>query len=67
MSKIHGYSTCLDDAGNHALQWYQHGMMCQITSKLPARNLLLLASTFAPGTTPPGRGVLNLVKGIKNE
>ncbi len=48
MSKIHAYSTCLDDAGNHALQWYQHGMMCQITSKLPAQNLLLLASTFAP-------------------
>ncbi|MFL5627340.1 MAG: hypothetical protein ACJ788_17325 [Ktedonobacteraceae bacterium] len=37
-----------DDAGNHALQWYQHGMMCQITSKLPAQNLLALASTFEP-------------------
>lgn len=38
-----------DDAGNNALQWYQHGMMCQLTrSKLVTQRLLVLASTFQP-------------------
>ena len=37
-----------DDAGNNALQWYQQGMMCQLTSKLMPQRLLTLASTFQP-------------------
>lgn len=37
-----------DDAGNNALQWYQHGMVCQITSRLPVQRLLALASLFQP-------------------
>ena len=37
-----------DDAGNNALQWYQHGMVCQITSKLPVKRLVALASGFQP-------------------
>ena len=37
-----------DDAGNNALQWYQRGMVCQITSKLPVQRLLALASIFQP-------------------
>jgi len=37
-----------DDAGNNALQWYQHGMVCQITSKLPVERLVALASIFQP-------------------
>jgi hypothetical protein len=37
-----------DEAGNHALQWYQHDMMCQLTSKLPVSQLVDLASVFQP-------------------
>ncbi len=37
-----------DDVGNNALQWYQHGMVCQITSKLPVERLVALASIFQP-------------------
>lgn len=37
-----------DSAGTHALQWYQHGMVCQITSKLPVGRLVELASVFQP-------------------
>ncbi len=37
-----------DDAGNNALQWYQHGMACQITSKLAVERLVALASIFQP-------------------
>ena len=37
-----------DDTGNNALQWYQQGMMCQLTSKLVPQRLLRLASTFQP-------------------
>jgi hypothetical protein len=37
-----------DEKGNHALQWYQNGMMCQITSKLPVARLIMLASVFEP-------------------
>jgi hypothetical protein len=37
-----------DGAGNNALQWYQHGMVCQITSKLAVQRLLALASLFQP-------------------
>lgn len=37
-----------DNEGNHALQWYQDDMMCQLTSKLPAAQLLQLASVFQP-------------------
>jgi hypothetical protein len=35
-----------DDTGTSALQWYQHGIICQITSKLPVERLVTLASTF---------------------
>ena len=37
-----------DDVGNNALQWYQHNMVCQITSRLPVNRLVALASTFQP-------------------
>jgi hypothetical protein len=37
-----------DEAGNNALQWYQHGMECQITSNLPVNKLVALASIFQP-------------------
>lgn len=37
-----------DEAGNHALQWYQNDMMCQLTSKLPVSQLINLASVFQP-------------------
>ncbi len=37
-----------DNAGNHALQWYQNNMLCQLTSKLPASLLIQLASVFQP-------------------
>lgn len=37
-----------DDAGNYALQWSQHGMVCQIISKLSVERLLALAITFQP-------------------
>ena len=37
-----------DDVGDNALQWYQQGMMCQLTSKLMPQRLLTLASTFQP-------------------
>jgi hypothetical protein len=37
-----------DEQGNHALQWYQNGMLCQITSKLPVARLIMLASVFEP-------------------
>jgi hypothetical protein len=37
-----------DDAGNNALQWYQHGMLCQITSTLPVERLVALAGVFQP-------------------
>jgi hypothetical protein len=37
-----------DEAGNHALQWYQNAMMCQLTSKLPVSQLINLASVFQP-------------------
>lgn len=37
-----------DSAGNLALQWFQHGMFCQITSRLPVSRLVSLASTFEP-------------------
>jgi hypothetical protein len=39
-----------DAAGNHALQWYQDGMECQLTSALPVERLVALASAFAPIT-----------------
>jgi len=37
-----------DEAGNHAVQWEQSGMSCQLTSKLPITLLLQLASVFRP-------------------
>ncbi len=37
-----------DEAGNHALQWYQNNMLCQLTSKLPVTLLIQLASVFQP-------------------
>lgn len=37
-----------DEAGNHALQWYQNGMLCQITSKLSTTRLIALAGDFQP-------------------
>jgi hypothetical protein len=37
-----------DESGNNALQWYQHGMECQITSQMPVARLVALASTFQP-------------------
>jgi hypothetical protein len=37
-----------DEAGNHALQWYQDGMECQLTSTLPVDRLVALASVFQP-------------------
>lgn len=37
-----------DDAGNHALQWYQNDMLCQLTSKLPVTLLLQIARGFEP-------------------
>lgn len=35
-----------DEAGNHAVQWYQDGMECQLTSTLPVDRLVALASVF---------------------
>lgn len=37
-----------DDSGTSALQWYAHGMACQLTSKLPVARLVELASGFQP-------------------
>ena len=37
-----------DNRGNYALQWYQNNMLCQLTSKLPAAQLISLASVFQP-------------------
>lgn len=37
-----------DSAGTSALQWYQHGMQCQLTSKLAANRLVTLAGIFQP-------------------
>lgn len=37
-----------DDSGTSALQWYDHGMACQLTSKLPVARLVELASGFQP-------------------
>lgn len=37
-----------DAAGDHALQWYQDGMECQLTSTLPVERLVALARLFAP-------------------
>ncbi len=37
-----------DDAGNHALQWYQNNILCQLTSKLPVTLLLQVARSFQP-------------------
>jgi hypothetical protein len=37
-----------DDAGYNALQWYQHGMVCQVTSKLSVDRLVALAGVFQP-------------------
>ncbi len=37
-----------DDAGNHALQWYQNNMLCQLTSKLPTALLIEIAGVFQP-------------------
>ena len=37
-----------DGTGNHALQWYQNAMMCQLTSKLSVAQLIQLASVFQP-------------------
>ena len=37
-----------DDAGNHALQWYQNNMMCQLTGKFPVTLLIGIASAFQP-------------------
>lgn len=37
-----------DGAGDHALQWYQNNMLCQLTSKLPVAFLVQLASVFQP-------------------
>lgn len=39
-----------DSAGNHALQWYQDGMECQLTSTLSVERLVALASLFQPIT-----------------
>lgn len=35
-----------NSAGDHALQWYQNNMLCQLTSKLPVTLLVQLASSF---------------------
>jgi hypothetical protein len=37
-----------DSTGDHALQWYQNNMLCQLTSKLPIALLVQLASAFRP-------------------
>lgn len=37
-----------DGTGDHALQWYQNNMLCQLTSKLPVALLVQLASDFRP-------------------
>lgn len=37
-----------DDTGNNALQWYQHGMLCQVTSKLSVDRLVARAGVFQP-------------------
>lgn len=37
-----------DDAGNHALQWYQNEMLCQLTSRLSVAQLVQIASVFQP-------------------
>lgn len=37
-----------DGTGNHALQWYQNNMLCQLTGKLPVALLVQLASVFRP-------------------
>jgi hypothetical protein len=39
-----------DAAGNHALQWYQDGMECQLTSMLSVERLVALARLFEPIT-----------------
>ncbi|HEY7347163.1 MAG TPA: hypothetical protein VH599_02505 [Ktedonobacterales bacterium] len=38
----------VDESGNHALQWYQDGMECQLTSTLPVERLVALARDFQP-------------------
>jgi hypothetical protein len=37
-----------DRTGTNALQWYQHSMLCQVTSKLPVERLVGLAADFQP-------------------
>lgn len=37
-----------DDSGTSALQWYEHGMACQLTSTLEVSRLVELASKFQP-------------------
>ena len=37
-----------DDTGTSALQWYEHGMACQLTSTLAIPRLVALASKFQP-------------------
>jgi len=37
-----------DATGNHALQWVQAGMLCQLTSKLSVERLTALALLFQP-------------------
>ncbi len=37
-----------DNAGTHALQWYQDEMICQLTSRLPVEQLVALARLFQP-------------------
>jgi hypothetical protein len=37
-----------DERGTNALQWYDHGMACQLTSKLPVARLVDLATGFQP-------------------
>lgn len=39
-----------DTTGTHALQWYQDGMQCQLTSTLPVEQLVALAEGFQPIT-----------------
>jgi hypothetical protein len=37
-----------DNAGTHALQWYQDEIICQLTSTLPVEQLVALARLFQP-------------------
>lgn len=50
LEQINGISGQLfqGEAGDNALQWYQHGMLCQVTSKVPVYRLVALAGGFEP-------------------